>query len=41
LRSVAELFMLSGPDGSSHIVPAAVQALIAAACAAYLTFATK
>lgn len=40
-RSVAELFMLSGPDGSSHIVPAAVQALIAAACAAYLTFATK
>lgn len=40
-RSVAELLMLSGPDGSSHIVPAAVQALIAAACAAYLTFATK
>lgn len=40
-RSVAELLMLSGPDGSSHIVPAAIQALIAAACAAYLTFATK
>lgn len=40
-RSLGDILMLSGPDGSSHLAPAIVQAVIAAICAAYLAFSSK
>ena len=38
LRSVGDLSMMTGPDGSSHGVAAAVQGVIALACALYFFF---
>ena len=38
-RSVGDLLLLAGPDGADHGMAAAIQAVIAIACAAYFFFA--